>query len=148
MDPVSALSVAGVACQLAGLCVLIPQSFSNLKDKYDDAGRTIRNIKRFCSTIGLAAQKIQDWLETTITSSGVTVPGLSALRSALLDYTQVVQDLKDDVDKIVGTVDGDAALGSRQRMKFAWNQDAMQQHLQELHYLSTALHLLLDTTRL
>ncbi len=62
MDPVSALSVAGVAFQLAGLCVSVPQALSNLRDNYDEAGRTIRNIKSFCSIIELAAGKIQDWL--------------------------------------------------------------------------------------
>lgn len=149
MDPVSALSVAGVAFQLAGLCVSVPQSLANLKSKYDEASRTISNIKRFCATIELAARNIQKWLETTIASSGLPVPWLDAVMAALQDYTQVVQDLKNDIDKITGpTVVDEKKLGRRKRLLFVWNQDLMEQHLQQLHYLSGALHLLLDATRL
>ncbi|KAK4141433.1 P-loop containing nucleoside triphosphate hydrolase protein [Dichotomopilus funicola] len=149
MDPVSALSVAGVALQLAGLCVSVPQSLANLKGKYDEASKTISNIKRFCATIELAARHIQEWLETTIASSGRPVPWLDTMMAAFQDYTQVVQDLKDDIDKIIGpTVVDEKKLGRRKRLRFVWNQDLMGQHLQQLHYLSSALHLLLDATRL
>ncbi|KAH6614418.1 P-loop containing nucleoside triphosphate hydrolase protein [Chaetomium sp. MPI-SDFR-AT-0129] len=149
MDPVSALSVAGVVLQLAGLCVAVPQSLANLKGKYDEASKTISNIKRFCATIELAARHIQKWLETTVASSGCPVPWLDTMMAAFEDYTQVVQDLKDDIDKIIGpTVVDEKKLGRRKRLRFVWNQDLMGQHLQQLHYLSSALHLLLDATRL
>jgi len=147
MDPVSALSVAGVALQLVGLCVSVSQSLSSLKDKYDEAGKTIRGIKRYCKVIEFAVRKVQHWIETTVASSGVVAPELAALQFTLQEYTEVVQDLKDDVDKIVGSADEDT-LRRGQKFKFVWNQDIMQQHLQELHYLSSALHLLLDATQL
>lgn len=147
MEPVSALSVAGVAVQLVVLCVSVSQSLSNLKDKYDEVGNTLRRIKRYCKVIEFAVRKIQHWIETTVAASGVAVPELHALQSALQAYIEVLQDLKDDVDKTVGSADGDT-LRDSQKFKFVWNQNVMLQHLKELHYLSGALHLLLDASQL
>ena len=146
MDPVSALSVAGVALQLAGLCVSVPKALSDIREKYNEADKTIRNIKYFCKAVELAARTIQAWL-----SSGAAdrTPNLAGWREILVGYAEAVQDLQEDVDKIVGSEHGpESPLDRIQRVKVVWNQNSMQQHLTNLQYLSSALHLLLDATKL
>lgn len=141
MDPVSALSVVGVAIQLAGLCVSVPRSLGGFKDRYDEAGRTIRGIKQFCKVIEIAAGNIATWLKATPGIDQGAVPELGNFQSVLVEFVCVVQALKDDADKYAGST-------RAQRFRLAWNQEVMQQHLQELHYLSGAFHLLLDSTKL
>ncbi|KAK0726812.1 P-loop containing nucleoside triphosphate hydrolase protein, partial [Lasiosphaeria miniovina] len=147
MEPVSALSVAGVALQLARLCISVPKALSDIKQKYNEAGKTIRNIKYFCKAVELAAGNIQDWL-----SSGAAdqITGLADWKDILVGYVEAVQDLQDDLDKIVGSENwGSGSLLDRsQRAKVVWSQDTMQQHLENLQYLSSALHLLLAATKL
>ena len=147
MDPVSALSVAGVALQLAGLCMSVPKALSDTKQKYNEAGKTIRNMKYFCKAVELAAGNIQDWL-----SSGAAdqITGLADWKDIFVGYVEAVQDLQDDLDKIVGSENGGSGslLDRSQRAKVVWSQDTMQQHLENLQYLPSALHILLDATKL
>jgi hypothetical protein len=144
MDPVSALSVAGVALQLAGLCVKIPTALGKLKDRYNDAPKTIRTIRSVCKTAEIIAKNISTWLRSEIIIDEATLVGLQEI---LHDYSETVQEIAEEIDRITGIPNG-GSLGRGERASVALNQDHLQEHLQALQYLSTSLHLLLDSTKL
>ena len=147
MDPVSAVGLAAAAAQLAGLCVSVGQTLSKFNDQHNRAGRTIRGIRHHCKVVEVALRKIQRWVETTLSEIPAAAPELAALHETILNYTEELQDLKRDIDATVGTMNSDS-LRFIQRLKVVWRDDVMKEHLQELHNMGAALHLLLDATQL
>jgi len=144
MDPISAVSVAGVALQLAGLCVSVPKALSKLKERYNAAPKTIRTIRSVCRTAELASQNISYWLSSGVVIETTTLAGLVEIRQ---EYSDAVRDIIEEASAIAGTASGDA-LGRGRRARVVMNQDRLQEQLQTLQRFTTHLHLLVDTVKL
>jgi hypothetical protein len=148
MDPVSMVGVVAAAAQFATLCVSICQGLNGLKDKFQEARSTVTGIRRYCKTLEIAIAKIVSWIQITLAHDPEAQIHITALQSAIEDYNELLRNIQDDVDKIVGKGENGAKIRVWRKAKFIWDEGSMHRHLEQLHYLQGAIHLLLDTTQL
>ena len=92
--------------------------------------------------------KIQQWITGTLAISPTRAAHIAPIRAALTGFVDLMRDLNDEVQKLLGKALAPGELSRKTRLKVAWKEDSMKEHLLEIHYMAGALHLLLDATTL
>ena len=148
MDPVSIIGLVGVCTGLADVVLRIAQGLNEYRVKYKEASRTLLRIRNYCNIIQAAVIKIQQWITSTLAVSPTRAAHVAPMRAALTGFVDLMSGLHDEVEMLLGKDSVSGNLNRKARLKVAWKEDAMKEHLQEIHQMAGALHLLLDATRL
>lgn len=85
MDPVSEVGIVAATAQFASLCVSICRGLDGLKDKIQNARKTIIGIRQYCITLQVA---ITLWIETALAHEPGAASQIAALQSAIEHYNE------------------------------------------------------------
>jgi hypothetical protein len=148
MDPVSIVGLVASSVQLAEIALKIGKGLHEYRERYGQADRTLKSIVMYCNAVNSSILMIKDWIENTVARSPTRGQQVESLSTMIGEFLGMMALLEAEVDKLLGKETSASDLHFKTKAKFAWNERLMKEHLEEINYLASALHLLLDATKL
>lgn len=142
------MDIASSASAVVGLVFSFAQVIKTCKDirsRYQDARRTVDNIKNELETLEGALKELANLLihdPAAIASrwdSDKTLP--LTFQRAIRGFKRTITSLQDDFEPLRHS---NSSLKKMDKVKLLWDEDGMRQHLEQLRAQSNALSLLLQ----
>jgi Fungal N-terminal domain of STAND proteins len=144
MDP---LSVTASVVGLTATCVQTAKALSELKDKFQHAHMTIAAIITETTIISASLSRIQSLILSSPDTMAEKLQreGLeTTLDSALTGCYVVFDVLQTEIHKVMEAAANSNELSFKARIRYIWSEGNMQDSLNQLRGLQTALSLLLQ----
>jgi len=148
MDPVTIVSLAGTAAQLADFTAKSILGLRDLAIRYQNATRWLGAIQRECETLNTVLRQLHGWIEFTLQHAEDRDQRMGPLKLALDSLEPGVAGLCKEVEGILSKSNENGTLRRRDKMSLAWNESTMKNILEEVRWQSHHLGLLLHTTKL
>ncbi|MCJ1379627.1 hypothetical protein MMC17_002729 [Xylographa soralifera] len=148
MDPVSIVSLVGVATTLAEASFEIAKGLNEYRVQYKKASRTLGSIVSYCNTIHASIIIIRKWIQSTLAICPDKVLHVAPIQTSLDSFVESLSELDEEVRKLLGKDEDPLRVSRRKRLKYVWNEQIMKDHLRKIQVQITALHFLLAATSL
>ncbi|KAH7075170.1 hypothetical protein FB567DRAFT_610765 [Paraphoma chrysanthemicola] len=145
MDPVSVLSIASAAGNLAFKCGTIVQTLHCLIERYRQAELTILSVIQGCRTVELAWSRIERWAANNLDGLDDYEELGERLQMSIYAGQLFMAELEKDLASLKPTPRYSTL---RRRTKILWNDALLREHQDRIHRQVCALTLLLEVMQL
>ncbi|KAF2088038.1 hypothetical protein K490DRAFT_65319 [Saccharata proteae CBS 121410] len=145
MDPVSILSIVSACTNLGFKCASLVHALHTAVERFKSAELSILSLVEECSTIQLAWDHIQRWIQAELEGVPDQQAMLERIQRSLYAGEVVISALQQDLESALSVP---VKSGFLQRTKVVWKDQTLKDHQYRIRGQVAALTLLLQVIRL